>query len=183
MPVDPQVFYRGKRDELIKDFEKFRPDPYLDSEGIPTIGYGTTSYPDGRAVTMDDPSVTLEQANNYFDHHITEFNNKLQTADGWSDLTEPQRAGLTSFAYNTGPNVFTAPEGYNTLQTAVKSGDTDQIADAMRLYVNKGSPSEAGLVRRREAEIDLMNTPLPPPEVPTQPAPGMITISPSMRAN
>ena len=42
MPTNPQAFYQQKRDALIKDFEKFRAEPYRDSEGIPTIGYGTT---------------------------------------------------------------------------------------------------------------------------------------------
>lgn len=181
MPVDAQEFYAGKRDELIKDFEKFRANPYLDSEGIPTIGYGTTAYPDGRAVTMNDSPVTMDQANEYYTHHINEFTDKISQAPGFSNLSEPQQAALTSFAYNTGPNVFTAPSGYETLQSAVRSGDSNQIADAMRLYINKGSNSEAGLVRRREAEIDLMNTPLPPPEVPSNPAPGMVTISPSVK--
>ena len=48
MSTDAQTFYQNKRDALIKDFEKFRADPYLDSVGVPTIGYGTTQYPDGR---------------------------------------------------------------------------------------------------------------------------------------
>ena len=38
-----KTFYQNKRDALIKDFEKFRAELYRDSEGIPTIGYGTTS--------------------------------------------------------------------------------------------------------------------------------------------
>ena len=181
MPVDAQEFYASKRDELIKDFEKFRAKPYLDSEGIPTIGYGTTAYPDGRAVTMNDSPVTMDQANEYYTHHINEFTDQISQAPGFSDLSEPQQAALTSFAYNTGPNVFTAPSGYETLQSAVRSGDSNQIADAMRLYINKGSSSEAGLARRREAEINLMNTPLPAPEVPSNPAPGMVTISPSAK--
>ena len=38
----------------------------------------------------------------------------------------------------------------------MRSGDKEQIAGAMRLYNNGGN---AGLNRRREAEIQLMNTP------------------------
>ena len=37
---------------IIKQFEGFRAKPYKDSAGIPTIGYGTIQYPDGKAVTM-----------------------------------------------------------------------------------------------------------------------------------
>ena len=170
-----QDFYRSKRDALIKDFEKFRAEPYLDSEGIPTIGYGTTAYPDGTAVTMQDSPVTEQQANGYFQTHIKEFDDHISKAPGFSDLDRPTQAALGSFAYNTGPNVLTAPEGYETLQSAVRSGDKSQIADAMRLYNNSGN---LGLIRRREAEIELMNTPLPMPSNP----PGMFqTRGPDLR--
>ena len=140
----------------IKEFESFRAKPYLDSEGIPTIGYGTTSYPDGRKVTMGDSPITKDVADTYFQHHVDQFSDHIRTAPGFTDLDQGTQAALTSFAYNTGPNVFTAPRGYETLQGAVRSGSKDQIAAAMRMYNNGGN---AGLVRRRNAEINLMNTP------------------------
>ena len=39
--------------DLIKKFEGFSAEPYLDIGGVPTIGYGTTHY-ETRAVTMTD---------------------------------------------------------------------------------------------------------------------------------
>ena len=156
--MDVQEFYRTKRDALIKDFEKFRSEPYLDSEDIPTIGYGTTYYPDGRAVTLQDAPINQQTANKYLQHHIRKFSDQIKGAPGFNDLDTATQSALTSFAYNTGPSVFTAPEGYETLQGAVKSGDKQQIADAIRLYNNNGL---AGLVRRREAEVNLMNTTYP----------------------
>ena len=159
--VSPQEFYRQKRDALIKEFEGFRSEPYLDGVGVPTIGYGTTSYPDGRKVTMNDQPITQDVADTYYQHHIDEFSDHLQKSPGFSDLDAGTQAALTSFAYNTGPNVFTAPEGYETLQGAVRSGDKKLIGDAMSQYINKGTSTEAGLIRRRAAEIDLMNTTYP----------------------
>ena len=156
MSANAQAFYEGKRDALIKDFEKFRAEPYLDSVGVPTIGYGTTQYPDGRAVTMNDQPITEDVADTYFQHHVGEFNDHISQSPGFIDLDQSTQAALTSFAYNTGPNVFTSKRGYGTLQGAVQSGDKQQIADAMRLYTNGGN---RGLERRREAEINLMNTP------------------------
>jgi lysozyme len=176
MSVDVQGFYERKRNNLIKEFEQFRANPYLDSEGIPTIGYGTTRYPDGREVTMNDPAISLEKANDFFNTHIDEFTDKLSENESFRSLTPAQQAALGSFAYNAGPNVLSTPNGYNTLQRAVASGDSDSIADAMRLYVNPGSASEAGLKRRREAEIELMRTepPMPPPlPVPSNPPGGL----------
>ena len=156
MAPNAQAFYESKRDALIKDFEKFRAEPYLDSVGVPTIGYGTTQYPDGRAVTMNDQPITEDVADTYFQHHVGEFNDHISQSPGFTDLDQSTQAALTSFAYNTGPNVFTSKKGYSTLQSAVQSGDKERIADAMRLYTNGGN---RGLIRRREAEIDLMNTP------------------------
>ncbi len=158
---DVQEFYRKKRDQVIKDFEGFRSEPYLDTEHIPTIGYGTTSYPDGRSVTMSDPPITRDVADTYFQHHVDTFGDKISQSPGFSELDPGTQAALTSFAYNTGPNVFTAPKGYETLQGAVRSGDKQQIADAISLYNNGGL---LGLVRRRNAEIELMNTPYPAQE-------------------
>ena len=37
---------------FIKGFEGFRNKPYLCSAGVPTIGYGTTLYPDGVKVSL-----------------------------------------------------------------------------------------------------------------------------------
>jgi GH24 family phage-related lysozyme (muramidase) len=36
--------------DLIKKFEGLELDAYLDPVGVPTIGYGTIRYPDGRKV-------------------------------------------------------------------------------------------------------------------------------------
>ncbi|MDJ0532783.1 MAG: lysozyme [Xenococcaceae cyanobacterium MO_207.B15] len=40
--------------DLIKKWEGFRSEAYLDPVGIPTIGYGTIRYPDGRKVGLGD---------------------------------------------------------------------------------------------------------------------------------
>ncbi len=40
--------------DLIKKWEGFRANAYLDPVGIPTIGYGTIRYPNGQKVQMGD---------------------------------------------------------------------------------------------------------------------------------
>lgn len=43
--------------------EGFRASPYVPTQGdVPTIGYGTTVYEDGRPVTLADPAITKERA-------------------------------------------------------------------------------------------------------------------------
>ncbi len=154
---DIQEFYKTKRDQLVRKYEGFRPDPYLDGEGIPTVGYGTTEYPDGSSVSLNDSPVTMETAEEMMQNKLTEFTTQMETNPDFSALSPSQKAALSSFAYNTGPGTVTNPKGYETLQSAIKTGDSKQIGDAMSLYINKGSSSEAGLRRRRAAENVLLN--------------------------
>ena len=174
--MDEVAFYRSARDKTIKDFESWRSKPYICGAGVPTIGYGTTRYPDGRAVTMQDPEITLEQGEQYYNNDIQKIETTLRGVDGFNDMSLAQQAGLTSFAYNVGTGPFTQPTGYETFQAAFKSGNTNQMADAMDLYINKGTKNEAGLRRRRTAERGLMNLQYVP-EVPTQPKAGVYTMS------
>jgi lysozyme len=44
--------------------------PYKDSVGVPTIGTGTTVYPNGQKVKMTDPKITKKQATEYLRFHI-----------------------------------------------------------------------------------------------------------------
>ena len=159
--MNPQEFYQAKRDALIKSFEGFEAEPYLDGVGVPTIGYGATTYEDGTPVTMNDAAISQARGEELYKHHLNTVTDHLSTIPNWNELSPAVQAGMTSFAFNTGPSVFTAPKGYETLQGAVSTGDPDKIGAAMKLYINKGTPTEAGLVTRRAAEHDLMNTQYP----------------------
>jgi len=87
--------------ELIKQFEGFKAKPYLCPAGIPTIGYGTTIYPDGRNVTLKDQPITESQADIYLRYHVKFVNDKiLKLTNG--KLNENQLSALVSFAYNIG---------------------------------------------------------------------------------
>lgn len=46
-----------------KAHEGFTPEPVIPTQGdVPTIGYGSTHYEDGRKVKMTDPSITRQRA-------------------------------------------------------------------------------------------------------------------------
>jgi lysozyme len=137
---------------LIKEFEGFRSEAYEDGLGIPTIGYGTTHWPNGRAVKLGE-TVTQEQAERYLKSFIVgHILPQLQrTVPGWFDMSEGQQAALISFAYNLGPG-FMSSEGFDTIHRCLANKEWDKVGDALELYCNPGSPVHLGLQRRRKAE-------------------------------
>ncbi len=53
--------FSDKAIALIEEFEGLRLNAYLDPVGVPTIGYGTIAYPNGRKVEMGD-SISAAEA-------------------------------------------------------------------------------------------------------------------------
>jgi lysozyme len=139
---------------LIKEFEQFRSNSYLDSEGVPTIGWGNTEIK-GRPVSMGQ-TIDRAAADKLFDETFNNFTTKLLSVPEVRRLNPNVQAALASFSYNSGANWF-GHKDFATLTAAVKSGDTKRIADALGLYTNGGN---AGLVRRRQREAELAMRPV-----------------------
>lgn len=129
--------------------------PYKDSVGIPTIGIGTTVYPNGNKVTMSDPAITLEQAYAYCTDHLTKnvlpyINNHVTV-----NLNQNQVDALGSLTYNIGAGGFVK----STVLTRINNGSTKElIADAWRMWNKAGGKVSDGLVYRREQELKLFNS-------------------------
>ena len=144
---------------LICEFEGFRPTVYDDGVGVATIGYGSTFYLDGRSVTWNDGPITEPQARRMMEQ-IAEKNfwNVLKvTIPYWEEMSDGQRGALLSFGYNLGAHFYGSP-GFNTISAVLRDRAWNEVPGAFRLYVNPGSAVEAGLRRRREAEIELWNS-------------------------
>ncbi|MFY7816443.1 lysozyme [Chryseobacterium taeanense] len=133
---------------LILSFEGFSSKPYLDSAGIPTIGYGNTYYPGGKKVTMKDPAISRERGAELFSSVLPTYekivNSKMKVA-----LTQNQFDALVSHTYNTG--------GSDTLFSLInKKANSETIRDWFTSrYITAGGKVLNGLVRRRKAEADL----------------------------
>lgn len=134
--------------DLIKTFESLRLTTYLDSVGIPTIGYGTTRI-DGNPVEMS-MTITESQADHYLKTKVEEFEkviNRCVTVD----LTQNQFDALVSFTYNLGSGNLLK----STLLKKLNAGDYQGAADEFPKWSMAGGHVLAGLLRRRNAERDL----------------------------
>lgn len=137
---------------LQRRFEGLYLRPYLCSAGVPTIGYGATFYEDGTRVTLADPAITAERAEQLLQYHVrTVFLPAVLRACPGADT--PQRlAALIDFAFNLGSGNLQA----STLRRRVNAGQWDRVPAELRKWVKGGGRVLKGLVTRRAAEIALI---------------------------
>ncbi len=159
--------------ELIKRFEGYHeklpdgrarayPDP-LSGWALPTIGYGSTTYPDGSRVKKGD-IITQDEAQACLRHEIEEvIAPVLERIPTWEQMNKNRRAALISFAYNLGAHFYRARDRGSITRvcdTPEMWGDKKWVENQFSKYCNPGTPVEAGLRRRRKAEAELFCTPV-----------------------
>ena len=144
---------------LIREFEGFSSVVYKCPAGVPTIGWGTTRWPDGAAVKIGD-TITRDAADGLLDNMLeTQVVPALaKSIPNWKTLSAQRQNALISFAYNVGWH-FYGSEGFETISKALHAANYDAVPAALMLYVNAGTPAEPGLRRRREAEAKLWGIP------------------------
>lgn len=142
--------------KIITEFEGFVNHVYDDGLGIPTIGIGTTRYPDGRPVRFGDPDIDEETAQTYLAYYLGNTVVHLsETIPYWNEMNDSQRSALLSFAYNLGDYFYGDP-GFNSITAALRERRWDDIPRILTLYSNPHDPVvHAGLLRRRQAEARL----------------------------
>jgi len=149
--------------ELIKNFEGFRAEAYPDpitGWQLPTIGYGTTIYPDGYHVKPSEIISEARACECLADHIAKVYAPALTKIPTWVKMNSNQQSALYSFAYNLGAGFY---QGANfTSITAVcdspdRWNDSVWIDEQFGKYTNHGLE---GLVRRRTAEATLFCTPV-----------------------
>lgn len=137
--------------------------PYPDERGVPTIGIGCIMYRSGKRVTMADPPITMDQAEDLF-----EWQCKLKTAvvNGLKLLfNQNQFNALSDFTYQEGQGALVG----STLVRLAKNNINDpnislefarwnkvkKIIKGVESYVV--SP---GITLRRKKDSDLYFTPI-----------------------
>lgn len=139
--------------ELVKRFEGFRAKPYLCPAGVPTIGYGSTRYADGRPVELSDPPISREDAQalmetELYQHYLPAV---LRLCPGARGNIKAINA-LVDFCYNLGSGRLQT----STLRRKVNSRDWTGAREQLKRWVRGGGRVLPGLVARREAEAALL---------------------------
>lgn len=141
--------------DLIKSFEGLFLKPYLDPVKIPTIGYGTIKYPNGKTVTMQDRAITEAEAVEYLMFEVEEKASAVEKMVKVK-LNDNEYAALVSFAYNVGSGALQT----STLLKLLNAGtDRGAVADQFLRWNKAGGKELAGLTRRRQAERSLFLQP------------------------
>jgi lysozyme len=132
---------------LIKYYEGFRADPYQDSKGIWTQGWGHTI-----GIDKDSPTVTQEEAEVWLEDDLSDAEHSVEN-NVTVQLSDNQYSALVSLVFNLG----TAPL-FGTLGAKLNNGDYEGAGDEFQRWCHSGPDVVEGLVRRRDAEKALFLT-------------------------
>lgn len=159
---------------LIKEFEGCELEAYDDGIGVWTIGWGNTKHFDGAPVKKGD-KITQSVADAMLANTVENFVLPVlkRTIPDWDKMNNQQKGALMSFAYNVGWD-FYAAAGFETITKRLANREWTKVPEALALYVNPGTSTEAGLRRRRAMEGALWEKGLL-----GQPKPAQLAFSPS----
>lgn len=136
---------------LIKKFEGLKLNAYLDAVSIPTIGFGTTRYPNGEKVKLGD-KITEDRALELLVDHIQREVIPYIEDNVKVPLKQNQIDALASFIYNVGGPNF---KGSNLLKKINAGQPISDIEVSWAAWNKAGGKVLSGLVSRRLAELKL----------------------------
>ena len=141
--------------DLCRRFEGLRLKPYLCPAGIPTIGYGSTRYADGKPVKLSDKPISQIKANELLMTTLERdyLPGVLKLSPGLQDHPEAL-AAITDFAYNLGLGAY----GTSTLRRKIDAKDWAGAKVELGRWVYGSGKVLPGLVARREAEASLLKS-------------------------
>lgn len=139
--------------DLGEQFEGFRANPYQDSVGVWTQGFGSTRDENSLPITASHPPITEDEARVWAKRDLLSAAREVAN-DVTVALTDNQVAALEDFIYNLGAGNFRS----STLLRKLNSGDFDGAAAQFDAWDRAGGQVLAGLLRRRQAETDLFQS-------------------------
>jgi lysozyme len=135
---------------LIKGFEGLRLSSYLCSANVPTIGYGSTRYPNGKKVILGEKLSNENEAVQLLLSTLDPF--EAAVNKHLPNLNQCQFDALVSFCYNVGTGSFIK----STLLKKAKVNPNDpSILDEFLKWNKAGGKVLQGLSNRRREEAKL----------------------------
>ena len=136
---------------LIKKYEGFSSRPYMCPANIPTIGYGSTYYPNGTKVKLSDDSISEDEATQILEYIAQKDFGSAVNKFVIVELTQNQFDALVSFAYNIGRTAFEN----STLLKLLNRGEYEAAAEQFEKWNKSGGRVLSGLTKRRFDEQKL----------------------------
>jgi len=133
--------------DLVKQFEGCKLDSYQDVVGVWTIGYGhIEGVTEGQTISQQEADLML----------MSDLHDKAEKVDRLvtAGVTQNQFDALVSFAYNLGIGNLES----STLLKMINAGTADAAGDQFLRWDKAGGVEIAGLLRRRQAEMELYNS-------------------------
>lgn len=128
--------------------------PYLCPAGIPTIGVGSIRYENGVRVTLADPPITRERAEQLLMWELQKdcIPRVLKLCKNLPEWGPGSVAAILDFTYNLGSGNLAS----STLRKRILADDKDGAKTELMKWVKGGGRVLPGLVRRRGAEAALI---------------------------
>jgi lysozyme len=128
--------------------------PYLCPAGIPTIGVGSTFYENGTRVTLADPPITRERAEQLLMWELSKncLPRVLKLCPNLPDWGPEAVAAIMDFVYNLGSGQLQS----STLRKRILADDKEGAKAELMKWVKGGGKVLPGLVKRRTVECSLI---------------------------
>lgn len=135
---------------LIKKWEGLRLSAYLCAAGVPTIGYGSTRYPNGKKVLLGEKLTGEKEATQLLLATLSPYEDAVNKH--LPNLNQCQFDALVAFSYNVGTGALVK----STLMRKAKANAADpSILDEFLRWNKAGGKVLTGLTNRRREEANL----------------------------
>lgn len=131
--------------DLIKKWEGFRAKAYRCPAGVVTIGYGSTTWEDGRPIKMGE-TITQQKAEALL---IDWLNKNVRPKLTGMKLKPGQQAAIESIVYNVGVGFFRS-----NCFAGIREKDWGKVYNNWD-WIKAGGKVLPGLIKRRAEELAL----------------------------
>lgn len=128
--------------------------PYLCPAAVATVGVGSTRYENGVRVTLADPPITRERAEELLIWELRKvcLPQVKRLCPNLEDWGPGAMAAILSFTFNLGAGNLAS----STLRRKIAANDREGAKTELRKWIRGGGKVLPGLVKRREAEAKLI---------------------------